>query len=415
MSSSKKRFQKSRTIFNKSYETVGEHSKRHIKKRPYLLPVAGFLLGLAIVGTAILAHGGRPVQASDSHIVYLFDNGGKQQTLDTKASTVGELVHKLPLHLIDQDVVEPSLDTQIVEDNFRVNIYRARPVTVIDDKGSKSVTVTAQKSARVVAQDAGLNIYPEDSTSFAQGTLKENIIGEKVVVERAIPVFFNLYGTPLTIRTHTKTVGDLLKDKKVKISKGDQVQPAANTPLTPNIQIFVTRMGVQIQTVEEVVPAPTQIEPDATLSLGASATRQAVCPGKRAVTYQIETKNGQTAARTVIQSVVIQDPVPTIVARGTRVLVTGDKSSWMAAAGISSGDYGYVNFIVSHESNWNYQASNSSGTYGLCQALPGSKMASAGADWQSNPVTQLRWCSGYANRYGGWGGAYNFWVSHHYW
>jgi uncharacterized protein YabE (DUF348 family) len=413
--SSEKRLNKRRTIFTKSYEAVGEHGKRHVKKRPYLLPIAGFLLGLALVAAAVFANGGRPVQASDTHIVYLFDNGGKQQTLDTKAKTVGDLVNKLPLHLIPQDVVEPSLDTQIVEDNFRVNVYRARPVTVTDDNGSKSVTVTAQKSARVVAQEAGLNIFPEDGATFAQGTLKENIIGEKVVVERAIPVFFNLYGTPLTIRTHTKTVGELLKDKKVKIVNGDQVQPAQSTPLSPNIQIFVTRMGVQIQTVEEDVPAPTQIIPDGTLSLGASATRQAGAAGRRAVTYQIETKNGQPATRTVIQTVVIQDPVPTIIARGTHVLVTGDKSSWMAAAGISEGDYGYVNYIVSHESNWNYQAANSSGTYGLCQALPGSKMATAGADWQVNPVTQLRWCSGYATKYGGWGGAYNFWLSHHYW
>jgi uncharacterized protein YabE (DUF348 family) len=413
--SSKQRFSKSRTRLTKSYGVVSEHGKRHIERRPYLLPIAGFLLGLLIVGVILLANGGRPVQTSDSHIVYLFDNGGKQQTLDTKAATVGDLVKKLPLHLISQDVVEPSLDTPIVEDNFRVNVYRARPVTVTDEQGSKTVAVTAQKSPRVVAQDAGLNIYPEDSATFAQGTLKENVIGEKVVIDRATPVFFNLYGTPLTIRTHASTVADLLKEKKIKVASGDQVQPALATPLTPNLQVFVARMGTQIQTVEEVVPAPTQIVPDATLSLGASATRQTGSPGKRAITYQIETKNGQVATRTVIQTVVIQEPVPTIVARGTRVLVTGDKSSWMAAAGISEDDYGYVNYIVSHESNWNYQAANSSGTYGLCQALPGSKMASAGADWQSNPVTQLRWCSGYASRYGGWGGAYNFWVSHHYW
>jgi uncharacterized protein YabE (DUF348 family) len=406
---------KSKTIFTKSYGVVAGHGKRHIQRRPYLLPVAGFLLGLFIVAAIVFAHGGRPVQVSESHIVYLFDNGGQRQTLNTKDATVGELVKKLPLHLISQDVVEPSLDTPIVEDNFRVNVYRARPVTITDDSGSKTVAVTAQKSPRVVAQDAGLSIYPEDNASFAQGTLKENIIGEKVVVDRATPVFFNLYGTPLTIRTHTKTVGDLLADKKVKVNNGDQVQPSLNTPLTPNIQIFVARMGTQIQTVEEAVPSPMQILPDATLSLGASATRQAGAPGKRAVTYQVETKNGQVSARTIIQIVVVQEPVPTIIARGTRVLVTGDKTDWMAAAGISSSDYGYVNYIVSHESNWNYQAANNSGTYGLCQALPGSKMASAGADWQSNPVTQLKWCSGYAGRYGGWAGAYNFWVSHHYW
>jgi resuscitation-promoting factor RpfB len=396
-------------------KTLAQHGRHHIKRRPYLLPIAGFLLGLAVVGATVFAHGGRPVHVSDTHIVFLFDSGGKQQTVDTKAKTVGDLVNKLPLHLIPQDVVEPSLDTPIVEDNFRVNVYRARPVTVTDDKGNKTVTVTAQKSARVVAQDAGLTIYPEDEAVFTQGTLKENVIGEKVVVERAVPVFLNLYGTPLTIRTHSKTVGELLKDKKVKISGGDQVQPASNTPLTPNIQVFVSRSGVQIQTVEEVVPAPTQIVPDGTLSLGASATRQQGSDGKRAVTYQIDTKNGAVAAKTVIQTVIIQDPVPTIVARGTRVLVTGDKTSWMAAAGISAGDYGYVNFVVSHESGWNPASLNGSGCAGLGQACPGSKLAAVCSAWQTDPVCQLRYFTGYANKYGGWGGAYNFWVSHHYW
>jgi hypothetical protein len=193
------------------------------------------------------------------------------------------------------------------------------------------------------------------------------------------------------------------------------VQPAANTPLTPNVQVFVTRNGVQIQTVEEVVPSPTQIVPDATLSLGASATRQQGAPGKRAVTYQIDTKNGSVATKTVIQSVIIQDPVPTIIARGTRVLVTGDKTSWMAAAGISEGDYGYVNYVVSHESGWNPASLNGSGCAGLGQACPGSKLAAVCPAWQNDPVCQLRYFTGYASRYGGWSGAYNFWVSHHYW
>jgi uncharacterized protein YabE (DUF348 family) len=411
-----KRFAKrDKTIFTKPYESLGEHGKRHIQKRPYLLPIAGFLLGIAIVVAAVYAHGGRPVPVTDSHVVFLFDNGGKSQTLDTKAKTVEELVNKLPLHLIPEDVVEPSQDTQIVEDNFRVNIYRARPVTVIDDAGNKTVAVTAQKSARVVAEEAGVKVYPEDNTTFAQGTLRENIIGEKVVVDRAVPVFFNLYGTPLTLRTHANTVADLLKEKNVKLSNGDQVQPALNTPVTPNIQVFVARQGTQIQTIEETVPSPTQIVNDSNLSLGAQATRQAGSPGKRAVTYQIQVTNGQVAARTIIQSVVIQDPVPTIIARGTRVLVTGGKTDWMAAAGISSSDYGYVNFVISHESGWNPASLNGSGCAGLGQACPGSKLAAACPGWQNNPVCQLHYFTGYAGRYGGWGGAYNFWVSHHYW
>ncbi len=59
--------------------------------------------------------------------------------------------------------------------------------------------------------------------------------------------------------------------------------------------------------------------------------------------------------------------------------------------------------LVQRESRWRVDATNrSSGAYGLPQALPGSKMASAGADWRTNPVTQLRWMVAYlAGRYGG--------------
>lgn len=58
--------------------------------------------------------------------------------------------------------------------------------------------------------------------------------------------------------------------------------------------------------------------------------------------------------------------------------------------------------LWNRESNWRVNASNpSSGAYGIPQALPGSKMASAGADWQTNPTTQIIWGLGYiAGRYG---------------
>ena len=67
--------------------------------------------------------------------------------------------------------------------------------------------------------------------------------------------------------------------------------------------------------------------------------------------------------------------------------------------------------IVDHESTWNYRAQNpSSGAYGLVQALPGSKMSSAGADWQTNPATQIKWGLSYMDgRYGSPCGAWSFW------
>lgn len=96
---------------------------------------------------------------------------------------------------------------------------------------------------------------------------------------------------------------------------------------------------------------------------------------------------------------------------------SGGKDEWLAAAGIPQSEWAAVDYVVSHESSWNPSAVNaSSGAFGLCQSLPASKMASAGADWETNPVTQLRWCTSYAaSRYGGWWSAYSFWVNNHWW
>jgi hypothetical protein len=66
------------------------------------------------------------------------------------------------------------------------------------------------------------------------------------------------------------------------------------------------------------------------------------------------------------------------------------------------------------ESGWRWNAENAySGAYGIPQALPGSKMASAGADWQTNPVTQIKWGLGYIrDSYGSPCGAWGFKQSH---
>ncbi|MBJ6638495.1 transglycosylase SLT domain-containing protein [Streptomyces sp. DHE7-1] len=73
--------------------------------------------------------------------------------------------------------------------------------------------------------------------------------------------------------------------------------------------------------------------------------------------------------------------------------------------------YNAFSKIVEHESGWNPSATNSSsGAYGLVQALPGSKMASAGSDWKTNPATQIKWGLDYMNsRYGSPAQAWSFW------
>jgi hypothetical protein len=64
----------------------------------------------------------------------------------------------------------------------------------------------------------------------------------------------------------------------------------------------------------------------------------------------------------------------------------------MASFGFDPKTYfGCLLDLWNRESGWRYDAENASGAYGIPQALPGSKMASAGPDWETNPATQIKW------------------------
>lgn len=87
---------------------------------------------------------------------------------------------------------------------------------------------------------------------------------------------------------------------------------------------------------------------------------------------------------------------------------TGDHLHWLKQAGIPESWWHYMELIIDGgngipgESHWNPRITNpSSGAYGIPQSLPASKMASAGRDWRTNAITQLRWMKDYIRgRYG---------------
>ncbi len=74
----------------------------------------------------------------------------------------------------------------------------------------------------------------------------------------------------------------------------------------------------------------------------------------------------------------------------------------MGDFGFGQDQFGCLDLLWTRESNWNVYADNpTSSAYGIPQSLPGSKMASAGSDWATNPVTQITWGLGYIqDRYG---------------
>lgn len=403
-----------------------------LRDHPYIVPVTTFLvLFFIIIGVFVMVNGSIAIP-QDARVVEFYMEGQKQ-SLPTRAGTVGEFLDRINVKLGENDIVEPTKDTPIDDEKFHINVYRARPVTIVDQSGNRTFAYSAAVTPRSVAQQAGIPVYPEDKleTSIPDNFLKEGVLGEKVFIQRSVPANINLYGAFVPVRTLSKTVNELLREKNVKLEPGDTVQPALDAPITPQIQIFVLRPGTQIATAEEVIPMPQEVVEDQSLSFGVQVVRQKGTPGKKVVTYQLQTMNGKEVGRTKIQEIVSIEAVKEIVARGKAVYIPADKTEWMAAAGISPSDYPYVDYIMSHESGWcPTKVQGQIGVcppfpptsiptgrgYGIGQATPGTKMSPYGADWQTNAVTQLKWAISYVRgRYGSWQAAYNYWLANRHW
>lgn len=396
-----------------------ERLKQVAKKPLFTVPFATFMVMLVIGMAAFIAFtGGDPQLSSDSENVntVIVDHDDKRQTVPTRAKDVGELLNRLDITLAPGDVVEPNRSTEIIGDNFRVNVYRAVPVTIVDGE-KRTYTNSAASTARSIVKQADIKVYPEDRLELipTENFLVDSSIGERVVIDRSTPVNVNLYGTPAIIRTHAKTVGELLKDKNIQLREGDSVIPAANTPLAANTQVFVIHKGKQIQTSEQEIAMPVENVEDSSLSYGSTAVRQQGAPGKKLITYEVELQNGVEIGRRIIQEVVSIEPVKQIVAKGTFSDIPKDRTAVLVAAGVDRADFDAVNLIFSGESGWRPGATNAGGCAGLGQACPGSKLAAVCPDWRNDPVCQTRFFAGYASRYGGWQGAAAVWQRQHWW
>jgi uncharacterized protein YabE (DUF348 family) len=398
-------------------------------RHPVAVPIITFSVLLTLCIVAAIGYRistiSKPPQPDTRIVIISHDN--VRQVVPSREASVGSLLQKLNIKLNEGDRVEPATTTVIDQDQFRVNIYRAVPIQVVDN-GNRTFAFSAATTPRSLASQAGINTYSEDYVTESPATsfIKSGSLGKEVTIKRATPVNVDLYGAKIVMRTHTKTVRAMLAERNIRLKPQDQVKPGLDVSIdTPGIT--VVRNGISTVTVQEDIAPPNQTINDATLAYGTSAVRQQGTPGKRTVTYQVNTQNGNVVSRTAIQTVIIQQPVSQITVIGTSLSgIKGD----MALAGIAPGDYTYADYIISHESGWcptkaqgqyggcpPYSGSVPSyGGYGLCQSTPGSKMATAGADWATNPVTQLKWCSGYAHsRYGSWAAAYSHWLAYHNW
>ena len=366
----------------------------------------GFLLLLNIF--AVAGKNSAKATGQGNKILTVFESGQKT-SFKTNAKTVREALKAQKINFSKEDSVEPGLDEELTGAEYSINIYRAKPV-VIEDGELKTKILTAAQTPRQIAEKAGLNVHNEDKLAFGEsGNILEDGSINTLKITRAKEISVDLFGKTESFRTQAKTVEDFLKEKKIVLGKDDGISIDLKTQIANGLNFRIWRNGKQTLTVEEPIDFQTETIQDANKDSGYKEIKEAGEKGTKSVTYEVEMQNGKEISRKKINETEIKAAKKQVVIVGTKTsLPAGSHTDWMSAAGISASDQGSANAIISQESGWRVNATNrSSGAYGIPQALPGSKMASAGSDWQTNPITQLKWMNSYVvGRYGSWQNAY---------
>lgn len=355
--------------------------------------------------------------SNEDRLITIYDR--KQTfTVITKSSSLKEVLAQAKVALDPSDIVEPSLDEKLVSSNYYVNIYRARPVIIVDGQ-TKLKVMSAYQTPKQIASSVGVSLYPEDIATMKLSTdVVANGAGVEMIVTRAKQINVNMYGKEIKLRTQAKNISEFLKSNNIVFSEQDKISLDPNTPITDLMSFKIWREGKQTISSEEEVDYEIDEIKDANRYIGYREISTAGVKGSKNVTYEVEVLNGEIISKKIISSVVISQPTKQTVVVGIKYngpdfRSTETKINWLKNAGISELDWGYVDFIISKESNWNPNSINrSSGACGLAQALPCGKVPGSPLD----PVDNLSWANNYATkRYGSWEKAYNFWLVNKWW
>lgn len=290
-----------------------------VHRHQVLVPLTTFLVLGLLSCLLFLIFGGSTVEGADVKRVQVYVDGNKK-TLPTRAQTVGELLQRINIQLGKNDIVEPGVNSPIREDDLHINVYRAKPVTVIDSDGKTVSAKIASTTPENLAEKAGFKLYPEDEASVAapDRAINDGVVGELITIDRATPLNLNLYGNKAAIRTQADTVGGLLTEKGIYLKEKDKVIPGPSTPIKKGMDVLVLRNGKQIINQVEKIAPPVDTQYDATLDAGTIKVIDPGKPGKRQVTYEVVFAHDKEVGRRQIQSVVLEQPKKRVVIEGTK-------------------------------------------------------------------------------------------------
>ena len=303
-------------------------------------------------------------------LVNIYDRGVKTSVISDGAK-VKDAIEKSGIILNEHDRVEPGLDSEISNVEYNVNVYRAHPVVIVEDSLKKPV-VSSYQTGNEIVKEAGINLRDEDTVELQKANELTDGAGLKAIIKRATPINLTFFGKNEVVYTQSKTVGDFLKDRNIKLGKDDKMSHLEADAITASMDLRVWREGRQTITVEEEVAYPTEKIQDADKAPGYKEIRQAGKNGKRTATYDIVVQDGVEVSRNETNSIIITQPVKQVEVHGAKFTYTGGPLS-----------DAQITALGTCESGMTATRNSGNGFYGAFQFMPATWRSVAPAPYNS--------------------------------
>lgn len=307
-----------------------------------------------------LAVGG--VVAATSQKDITVDYNGDEIQLATFSSDVKGALESADLEVSDKDLVYPAPSEQ-VDKGDTITVRTAKPVAVSIDGEEKNFDSTAltvedlvksldkvQPGSAVTADGKKL-----DADERVADGMNLDVVSPKIVA-------INNGGKTTYTQIAAKTVGDVLKERGIKLGADDKVSPGENTPLKNGQTITVDKFTEdEVKETESFDAEPHYVD-DPELAEGTEEVREEGTPGEKEITYTVKSRNGEEFSREVKDEKELKPATPATIARGTKP-AEENSAAGKAGAGDSaqSGNTGAAAPAVANGGVWDSIAQCESG------------------------------------------------------
>lgn len=199
-----------------------------------------------------------------------------------------------------------------------LRVRHAALLTVYDGDSADTFGTTAMTVGEAL-RERGYTLYAGDRIAPSLGARVAS--GQAVYLKRATPVVLSVGGEPRAVRTHSKTVAELLSAERVTLDESDYVQPAAEEPVTEGLVVQVVRVTDQHYIQETPVAYRVVEVPDPEMEIDTREVTRWGHEGAKRQSIRVHYENGREVFRTYDDEWLERDPLDRIISYGTRIVL----------------------------------------------------------------------------------------------